>query len=232
MLLFLLFFDQAFHLTLNFTYFCESRWCPRMTPQPPVAHAMRAHPSRSSEAGGSQQLCPRAVGSGTTFLRAERGAWGGRFPDARPKARCCWAKQRCGSRQHWDETGLVWWLQKLELLKKSLGSWCLPERRKHLMFSFIRLGQQIIWFILICPEVLRQSPHWAQPRCLAVTLLLLEMSLNFCLILFVGWRAATAADITDLGSATEKLSLSVWEGSRCISFIKERNDSKVGNAFK
>lgn len=47
-----------------------------MTPQPPVARAMRAHPLRSSEAGSSRQLCPRAVGSGTTFLRGERGLGG------------------------------------------------------------------------------------------------------------------------------------------------------------
>lgn len=35
-------------------------------------------------------------------------------------------------------------IKSLNCSKKSLGSCCLAERRKHLMFSFIRLGQQII----------------------------------------------------------------------------------------
>jgi len=50
--------------------------------------------------------------------------------------------------------------------------------------------------------------------------------------LVLGWSTATAADITDLGRATEKLTLNVEEGSRCIFFIVERNNLKVGRAFK
>lgn len=74
------------------------------------------------------------------------------------------------------------------------------------MFSSIRLEQQIFCFILAYPKVLRQSP--LSPALLPHSNpLLVETPLSFCLGLLVGWRAATAAGMPDLGSAAEKWSL-------------------------
>lgn len=80
----------------------------------------------------------------------------------------------------------------------------LPKRsllaqRKHLALSSIKPGQQIIPSTPICPTALLSG---SKPPALG------DAS-NSCLILFVGWRVATAAEITGLERATAKLGLNV-----------------------